>query len=432
MRPGSVKQARADAGLSLGQVAQGDISRTAIYFVETGKAKPSMETLQLIATRTKKPMDFFLLGGDGGASDEAALAEIERLVAVGDNAGAVAAGEAFQARSPEVRAAAMARLQMAAAQIRLGQPLRARVLATQARAFFEAAGDRLLVAEALGWEAAGAMMLQDPAALGYAQEALAVCRTLKPAPVTTEARLLQILGTVYGFRHEHAKAVEALEQAVKLGSAFPDLRRMSYIYGNLSLAHQELGNFAEAARYAHRAMAIHETLHDTLNIALAENNLANLLYKQGDLAAAFKRAESSLMRYEALGVEAGRAHVLMTLAELELARSDFRAAEHYARAAVGTAERSHEPTNEGEAHVWLGRIAAARGDMATAGTEFAIGFERFETSDATEWLARAHGLYAEILEERGDVAAANRHLRRALGAMGVSPASTNSVRSAIA
>ena len=38
VRPGSVKQARMEAGLSLGQVAQGDISRTAIYFVETAEA----------------------------------------------------------------------------------------------------------------------------------------------------------------------------------------------------------------------------------------------------------------------------------------------------------------------------------------------------------------------------------------------------------
>src|SRR3982074_3947850 len=60
IKPGTVKQARLEAGLSLGQVARGDISRTAIYFVETGKAKPSMETLQLIAERTGRPVDYFL------------------------------------------------------------------------------------------------------------------------------------------------------------------------------------------------------------------------------------------------------------------------------------------------------------------------------------------------------------------------------------
>src|SRR3954471_7997504 len=89
IRPGSVKQARQESGLSLGQVARGDLSRTAIYFVETGKAKPSIETLRLIAERTNKPLDYFL--GQLGALNvdpEAALAEIERLLATGDTAGA--------------------------------------------------------------------------------------------------------------------------------------------------------------------------------------------------------------------------------------------------------------------------------------------------------------------------------------------------------
>src|SRR5260370_41214172 len=61
IKPGSVKQARAEAGLSLGQVANGAVSRTAIYFGETGKAKPSMATLRLIAERTGRPLDFFLV-----------------------------------------------------------------------------------------------------------------------------------------------------------------------------------------------------------------------------------------------------------------------------------------------------------------------------------------------------------------------------------
>src|SRR6195256_5972955 len=85
IKPGTVKQARLEAGLSLGQVARGDISRTAIYFVETGKAKPSMETLQLIAERTGRPLDYFLASPQ---SEEprpaAALTEIEQLIARAD------------------------------------------------------------------------------------------------------------------------------------------------------------------------------------------------------------------------------------------------------------------------------------------------------------------------------------------------------------
>src|SRR2546425_3049156 len=94
IRPGSVKQARQESGLSLGQIARADISRTAIYFVETGKAKPSIETLRLIAERTNKPLEFFL--GQAGAisiDPAASLAEIERLLSTGESALAAEAAE---------------------------------------------------------------------------------------------------------------------------------------------------------------------------------------------------------------------------------------------------------------------------------------------------------------------------------------------------
>lgn len=431
VRPGSVKQARAEAGLSLGQIARDDVSRTAIYFVETGKAKPSLETLQLIAARTNKPLDFFL-GQAGRATDDAALAELERLVAVGDNTAAVTAGEALVSRTADVRIAAQARLHMATACVRAAQPGRARALASAARMFFEQAGDVQMAAEAQSWEAAGALMLYDPAALGLAEDALARCRALKPVPLTTEARILSILGTVLNSRHEYARSIEVYEQAVAIGSAFPDLRALSYVYANLSLAYQELGRYADATRYARRALAIQGTLQDKLSIARSENNLALLVYKQGDLAGAFAHAEKSLRLQDELGVEVGKAHVLMTLAELELARSRHHAAATYAHTALELAQRLGESVNVGEAHTWLGRIAASRGDHATTDAEFTVALQIYASVDATEWLARGHYVYAEILEARGDLAAANRHLRRAMSALGMPSTGTPDVRVAIA
>ena len=101
VRPGSVKQARLQAGLSLGKVARNDISRTAIYFVETGKAKPSMETLQLISERTGRPLEFFLDGGSAEIAPAIQIAELERLLAQGDNAGVAQAAEQALSRKPD-------------------------------------------------------------------------------------------------------------------------------------------------------------------------------------------------------------------------------------------------------------------------------------------------------------------------------------------
>ena len=280
-------------------------------------------------------------------------------------------------------------------------------------------------AESLGWEAAAARVMDDPVSVDLATEALRRCRSLDPVPPTTEARLLAMLGHVLVARHEYQRAIDAYEEAIAVGANFADLRRLSYVYGNLSLAYQELGHLGQAGHYARKAMAIDETLQDRVLIAFGENNLALLIFKQGDLASAVRHAERSLRQLEEIGLEAGRANVLMTLSELELERSGYEAAAAYARTAVELAERLGENTN-------AGRIAAAQDDDSAADAEFAIAFDRFDQTRAADWQARGHALYAEILEARGDLAGANRQLRRALAAAGRPSTYLEAARIAIA
>ena len=195
VRPGSVKQARLQAGLSLGKVARDDISRTAIYFVETGKAKPSLETLHLIAERTGQPLEFFLAeGGVDLASPALAVAELERLLATGDNAGVVAASEGALRRRPDPDTTARINLLASMAHLRLAEPVVGRRMAMAARAQFEQTGNLEMVAECLGNEAQAASLMHDPAAVSIAEGALATCRSLRPVPRLVEARLLRVLG----------------------------------------------------------------------------------------------------------------------------------------------------------------------------------------------------------------------------------------------
>lgn len=68
--PLKVRAARVAAGLSLGQVARDDVSRTFLLFVEQGRSRPSKRVLDLIAKRTHRPVNFFLAEQqqDAGAS----------------------------------------------------------------------------------------------------------------------------------------------------------------------------------------------------------------------------------------------------------------------------------------------------------------------------------------------------------------------------
>src|SRR5438105_14111510 len=96
LRPGSVKQARLQAGLSLAQLGKGHVTAPAIYLIENARTRPSLPTLEHIARRTGRPIEFFL-EAPGGAADESQtrLIELEALVAGGRNGEAIVLGQAL-------------------------------------------------------------------------------------------------------------------------------------------------------------------------------------------------------------------------------------------------------------------------------------------------------------------------------------------------
>ena len=417
IRPGSVKQARQQAGLSLGQVAREDISRTAIYFVETGKAKPSMETLQLIADRTGQPLDFFLAGsGEGYFHAEAKIAELERLMSTGDNAGVVAVSEVALAQTSDAATYARIRLIASLAYLRLAQPVVGRRLAVAARSHFEQAGDLARVAECLANEAQAAALMQEPGAIQIAEGALATCRSLKPVPQVLEARMLRVLGHTLVADQEWQRAIACYEEAVASGDVIQDLQQLSLVYSGLSLAHQEMGQIGEASRYAQKALTLHETLNDQLSQARSLNNLGWMLLHLGELGSARRNLMRALEIFDEQRVETGKAETLMSIASLEFAEGDLEAASRTSRQALEVATRLGQQATAAEAHTRLGLIAGRQGQDALADEAFSFAIAAAEASGGGRRLAQVHEDYAEVLEARGDLVTANRHLRQALTA----------------
>jgi tetratricopeptide (TPR) repeat protein len=407
------------AGLSLGQVARDDISRTAIYFVETGKAKPSMETLELIAQRTGQGLDFFLTGAGGIDQHPAArIAELERLLATGDNAGVVAAAESALDQKYDADSDARIKLVASMAHLRLAQPVMGRRLAVAARTHFEQVSDLHMAAEALGNEAQAAGLMQDPAAVQIAEGALATCRSLKPVPQVLEARLLRVLGHQLVNARQWKEAIACYEEAVAIGDVVQDLRQLSLLYSGMSLAHQEMGQIGEATRYAQKALTIHETLHDRLSQARSLNNLGWMLVRLGELAAARGHLARAMGIFEEQGVETDKAQIVMSIAALEFAEGNLQAAAEKTEQALELTTRFGEKATAAEAHTLLGRIAASRGRAADADAAFSAAIAAAEGTGTGPRLMEVHEAYAEILEARGDLVEANRHLKQAIAAYG--------------
>src|SRR5258705_910674 len=139
LRPGAVKQARKESGLSLAQVGKGHVTAPAIYLIETGRTRPSLPKLEHIAHRTNKPVEFFL-ADPGGTTDssQAALADLESMVGDGRYEQAIALGRSLLELGTSAHRLGRIRYLLAMAHLQLGQPEPPEGLLAERRRQFQA------------------------------------------------------------------------------------------------------------------------------------------------------------------------------------------------------------------------------------------------------------------------------------------------------
>jgi tetratricopeptide (TPR) repeat protein len=406
-----------EAGLSLAKVGKGCVTAPAVYLIETGRTRPSLPTLEHIAQRLGRSVEFFLADQSGGTDDtRTALIELEAMVAEGRHQEAIAHGEELLKLSTSAHRLGQLRFLLAQSYLALAQTDKAASLLREAHTHFEAVDDRLMLAECMGYEAHIAGMTQRPEAQQLAERALALCRSIKPIPAPTETRILSILATVHFGNRGWDTAIQLYEEAIAAAGSVFDLSRMAKMYTGLSLAYRETGHVDAAVKYAGRSIALLEVLRDRVSLAKAENNLGLILMAQGDRAAAARHLDRSLELAEEANLEVGRSHVLMSLCELSLVQGNIQGARQFAEQALDMAQRMKEAPNVAEAHVWLGRIAAEVGDDELVDTEFAIAIQLLTEIGIEERLLRCHGVYAEILEKRGQLQEAYMHMKKAFSA----------------
>ena len=415
LRPGAVKQARQEAGLSLAQVGKGHVTAPAIYLVETGRTRPSLPTLEHIAHRTGKPVEFFL-AEPAGASDESQtrLIELEALYAEGRYEDAVRLGESMLELGSSAYRLGRIRFYLAMAYLQLGRPERGGEVLAEAKSHFEAINDPVMLVECMGAEASIAYLKQRPNAIELAEKALAACRNLLPIPQPLEARMLFTVASTSLMAGAWERAITFYEEAIESAGALLDLRREAKMYHGLSWAYQELGQLDTAARYATRSVALLEVLRDRVSLARSENNLGLILMARGDLAAARQHLDRSVELCDETDLKVGRSAILTSLCELCLQEGNIDQATAFAQEALELAESLNEGLFVAEAHMWKGRIADGLGDPVTVDQEFELAIDGLEAAGMRERLLQCHGIYAEILERRGELAKAYGHMKKAL------------------
>lgn len=427
VRPEAVRQARIEAGLSLADVAGKEVTRAAIHLVETGKSRPSMDTLTLVAKRTGKPVSYFLASpsdraphrGSGRPRQSAAarqpdrIEHLERLLASGYTDGLQQAASIVLTTAEDAREKAFAHYYLGRAQILASDPEPARVNLSAARDYF-GQSDPWMAVECLDWEAGALYTLERPEALSVAQQSLALCRQLKPVPISMEVRILGHLGAIHVSRHEWKEAISSYEQAVQQAGPVVDLERLARMYQGLSLAYKETGAMGNAVSHAQKAMALYEMQGNREAQAWVQNNLGLVLLKLGQIEQGELHLQNALTIFDELGLQRRKSNLLLSLAELEMTRGANAKAEGYARQALAAAEASGELMTAGLAHQTLGELTAIRRDDQVTDQEFAAALNLLGQSNAAERILDCHLKYAEIFEKRGDWQSALFQLRQAV------------------
>lgn len=417
-RPGSsrtsalgerVRVARREAGLTQGEVAGADLTKGFISQVESGQVRPSIRSLQIIAARLGRPLDYFL--GDEPLADSkrrtfhrlAAEAALERS----DWPEAVAHASHARELSVTRPTRAQAIRLHAAAALGAGQTETAFELVTEALALLDPSGDgeetcRLLYLR-------GAAYVQACHLVG-ASEAFERARDLLERAEITDprlrARVAVALGTCYRRLGRPTKALEAYEQGQAIASRASELRLAAQGLMGVAVSHYDAGELDGAIASYERALKLFERAADSAFELSVLQSLAAVHVELGALAQARALAEQVRVRAEMIG-----ANDWLPIADTILARialAEGRAAE--ALALATGAERAlaaaGDRRQQADALRVIGAASGALGRGAAADRAYRTAIDTLGALGDRVDLGTVATEYSRLLRSRGEIEAA--------------------------
>jgi tetratricopeptide (TPR) repeat protein len=416
IRSGSVEQARREARLTLAQVAGGKLTRTAIHLIEKGRTRPSMETLQLIARQTRKPIDFFLTAESSSVLTErqSQLRDLERLISVRQLEAVIQMGTSLLEQPWGAEDAAVIHFSVGQAYCRLVRPTEALEHLVVAREQFERSGDEWMTIEAMDWQSSALGLLDDPEALPLANQALERCRQLEPKATQIEARILGHIAGMYVVAHSWVTAVRYYEAAAAAASVVKDLLQLAKMHHGLGRAYQCMQHPGTARQHYDKALTLYSIESDLSAVYRVENDLGDLLLHHGQLEAAEQHLLKALAGSTDLNMDRrGHGFILANLGDLYLRRGELSQSQAYLTEALKVAEAIPERVVVANARVLLGKLCERQGNEAVADTQFETAIRILEEIGMPDRLRDAHMEYAEVLDARDDSASGGRHWKLA-------------------
>ncbi len=325
----------------------------------------------------------------------------------------------------------------------------------ESREVFPKSRARVMLRMGQVWEKRGDL----PEAEGWLHQALAVLSSADLDLPELQAQIHSDLGWLNVRRGDLATAQEHLQQGLTLVGETEHYDVLSSLYNRLGAVYYFRDDWTEAAQWVDRSLALRERLNDLVGMARSFNNLGVVKKRGGDWDGALANYQRSLELMESMGEVEGLALACTNLGVLYTDRGDWARAEENLQRSFDIAQRIGHSYELAQAHMNLGRLylLQERWDDCAQHLNAAIplykeagvrahsslndayhlqgrlSLNQGQLDDASEWASRSHDLLREMSDEpqgesvewgryeqlmgriaqaRGDLEAAQGHLKR--------------------
>lgn len=299
-----IRAARHERGMSQSALAGDELTKGFISQVESGLVRPSLRSLQLLASRLGKPLDYFLGDESLASSKRVVFHRLGAQAAAERGDWETVRSEAASAleRAPEPRERARLLDLLAGAELAAHQHEAAFALVAEGLALVDAATDAAAVAQLLHRRGLAYM---DLGQLGAATEAFEGARATIEQNEVVEPRLrsrvLLALGTMYRRLNRTAKAMATYEAALSLATRSSEVDIAARSYMGVAAALYDSGEYAGAIANYERALSLWERLADTDFELNALQSLAGVHFENQEYGQARELALRCQVRAEGVG-----------------------------------------------------------------------------------------------------------------------------------
>ncbi len=238
-------------------------------------------------------------------------------------------------------------------------------------------------------------------ALTFRRQALEAIKKGEVKDPIFEAKVLYSLAGDYTHTNEQGPALAYLQEASTQAGHLIDRTQAAFIYQDLSLYHQKMGNFPEAKFFAGKSLAILEDVNTLRLVVELENKHGQLLFEAGRFREAEGPLQKALKIANELKENREAAIAALNLSQVYMNLKDPDRENEYAWKSVDLAHTSSDIVSIAKSLLRVASMYAEKGELEEAEKFFNSACETLENQNIPQELGALFFDYGRTLMNLG-------------------------------